>query len=67
MSDNYKKNIYLMQQDDIGSNIWSCSNCKYEFFWNECGEDIKSSGINYCPSCGKKIKEYVFIEEEVDE
>ena len=58
------KKIYLVQQDEIGSNIWRCSNCKFEFFWNECEDDIKTSGIKFCPHCGNKIEEYVFIEDD---
>lgn len=62
------KKIYLLQQDEIGSNIWRCSNCKFEFFWNECEDDIKTSGIKFCPHCGNKIEEYVFIkDDEVEE
>lgn len=62
-----KKECYLSQQDDECSNIWSCTNCKFDFFWGESPEDIKNSELNYCPKCGKKIKEFVFIENEEED
>lgn len=65
--DNFEEATYLMQQYERSSNIWRCSNCKLEFYWNEDGDDMKTSGINYCPSCGKKIKDYIFIEEDEEE
>lgn len=67
MSELENNETYLLQQDNIESNWWECSKCKFEFYWGEDAEDIKTSDLCYCPRCGKKIKEYVFVEEDEDE
>lgn len=62
-----EKECYMNQQDDEYSCLYECSNCKEEFFWGEEPEDIKESNVNYCPFCGCKIKEVVYIEDEENE
>lgn len=61
-----EQECYLVQQDDEYSNWYECSNCKEDFYWGEEPDDIKNSKIKYCPFCGFKIKEVLFITDEED-
>lgn len=64
-----KKECYMIQQDDEYSNWYQCSNCKSNFYWGEEPDAMKREDCKaeYCPFCGAKIKEVIFMEDDESE
>ena len=61
------KECYMSQQDDEYSNWYICSKCHEDFYWGEEPDDMRRSNIKYCPFCGAKIGDVIFIENAFDE
>ena len=62
-----QKGCYMSQQDDEYSNWYICSNCHEDFYWGEEPDDMRRSNISYCPFCGAKIGDVIFMENSFDE
>ncbi|WP_153039603.1 hypothetical protein [Thermoanaerobacter sp. YS13] len=57
---NLREEAELRQVLYITGVVWECSNCHRTFvLYNP-----KSEGYNYCPVCGAKFKEYVYLEDD---
>ena len=59
-----EKECNFVRQNDYDYMIYSCSNCKEEWIFED-GTPYDNS-YKYCPKCGFKIKDIIELEDEED-
>ncbi len=60
---NFSENKFDLWSDDT---IWTCNKCGGDWSFID-GSTPQENGMNYCPSCGRKIVEYIPRKLDIEE